>query len=166
MFAWAADPAAAREALAGGRAEALWMDQYRAFVRLASARAAYGGLLRDLACPTNRPALVHCATGKDRTGWIVAVLQLRLDVPEDAVMAHYLESREHLAPLLERMLAGLAERGGDPELFRPVLDVRPGYLEAGLEEVRAMYGSIEAYVSDGLGVDEETLQALREAFLS
>lgn len=164
LFAWAEDPAAAREALGNGGAEALWVGQYRALVRLPSARTGYGTLFRDLAVEPHRPALVHCTTGKDRTGWGVAALQLLLGVPEDAVMDHFLESGRHLAPLVEPMLAALAARGGDPELFRPILDVRPGYLEAALDEVQRGYGSIERYFTDGLGVDEAAQEALRAAF--
>ncbi len=164
LFAWASDPTAARDALADGRAEALWVEQYRALVRLPSARAGYGTLFRDLTIASHRPALVHCTTGKDRTGWVVAALQLLLGVPEDAVMDHFLESRRHLGPLVEPMLAAIAARGGDPELFRPLLDVRPNYLEAALDEVRGTYGPIERYFSDGLGVDKATQMALRTAF--
>jgi protein-tyrosine phosphatase len=164
LFAWAEDPAAARDALGNGGAEALWVEQYRALVRLPSARTGYGTLFRDLAVASHRPALVHCTTGKDRTGWVVAALQLLLGVPEDAVMDHFLESRRHIGPLVEPALAAIAARGGDPELFRPLLDVRPSYLEAALDEVRGTYGPIERYFSDGLGVDEVMQEALRTAF--
>ena len=164
LFAWFEDPASARDALGNGGAEALWVEQYRAFVRLPSACAGYGTLFRDLSVESHRPALVHCATGKDRTGWAAAALQLLLDVPDDDVMDHFLESRRHLGPLVDSFLAAFAERGGDPELFRPILDVRPSYLEAALAEVRRGYGSIERYFTDGLGVDEATQEALRTAF--
>ena len=164
LFAWFEDPEAARTGLGGGGAEALWCEQYRAFVHLPGARAAYGTLFRDLAVEAGRPALVHCTTGKDRTGWAAAALQVLLDVPEDAVMDHYLESRRHLEPLVESFLAAAADRGGDPDLFRPILDVRPGYLEAALDEVRRGYGTIERYFGEGLGVDETKQEALRAAF--
>lgn len=164
LFAWFEDAAAARVGLGGGGAEALWVEQYRAFVRLPSAHAGYGTLFRDLAVEAHRPALVHCATGKDRTGWAAAALQLLLDVPEDAVMDHFLESRRHLGPLVESLLAAVTERGGDPELFRPILDVRPSYLDAALDEVRRGYGTIERYFSDALGVDEATQDAVRTTF--
>ena len=164
LFEWASDPAAARAGLADGRAEALWVEQYRAFVRLPGARAAYGAMLRDLAADASRPALVHCTTGKDRTGWAVALLQLLLDVPDDAVMAHYLESRDRLAPFVATVLEGLAARGIDPDLFVPVFDVRPAYLEAALDEMRAGYGTVEAYLAEGLGVDGAVQRELQDAF--
>lgn len=164
LFEWAADPAAARAGLANGRAEALWVEQYRAFVRLPGARAAYGAMLRDLATDASRPALVHCTTGKDRTGWAVALVQLLLDVSDDAVMAHYLESRDRLAPFVATILEGLAARGIDPDLFVPVFDVRPAYLEAAIGEMREGYGTVEAFLAEGLGVDDTVQRALREAF--
>ncbi|MHB8959872.1 MAG: tyrosine-protein phosphatase [Candidatus Limnocylindrales bacterium] len=164
LFSWIEDPVAARVGLGDGGAEALWLEQYRAFVRRPSAHAGYGSLFRDLADDAHRPALVHCATGKDRTGWAAAALQLLLQVPEDAVIAHFLESRRHLGPLVEEMLRQITARGGDPELFRPILDVRPSYLEAALDAVRLEYGTIERYFSTGLGVDEATQEALRIAF--
>ena len=150
LFAWLEDPVAARVGLGEGRAEALWVQQYRAFVRLPSARAAYGTLFRDLAVDASRPALVHCATGKDRTGWAAAALQLLLDVPDEAVMDHFLESRSRLGPLVDTFLAAVTQRGGDPDLFLPILDVRPSYLAAALDEVRGGYGTIERYFSEGL----------------
>lgn len=164
LFGWFQDPPAARGLLAAGGAEALWVEQYRAFVRRPGARAAFGVLFRDLATDAHRPALVHCATGKDRTGWAAAALQLLLEVPEAAVMEDFLESRRHLAPLVEPMLAAFASRGGDPDLLAPIVDVRPGYLEAAMDEVRAAYGSIEGYFGDGLGVDPATQDQLRAAF--
>jgi protein-tyrosine phosphatase len=166
LFEWVSDPAAAHAGLADGRAEALWVEQYRAFVRLPAARAAYGAMLRDLAAEASRPALVHCTTGKDRTGWAAALMQLLLDVPDDAVMEHYLRSRDHLAPFVAIVLEGLAARGVDPELFVPVFDVRPAYLEAAIDELRAGYGTVAAYVADGLGVDGTVQRALQEAFVA
>lgn len=164
LFAWLEDPRTARVGLGAGGAEALWVEQYRAFVRRPSARAAYGMLFRDLAVEANRPALMHCATGKDRTGWAAAAFQLLLDVPDDAVMDDFLESRQHLGPLVETFLAAVTRRGGDPELFRPILDVRPSYLAAALDEVREAYGTIERYFGDGLRVDEAARRALQAAF--
>jgi hypothetical protein len=38
------------------------------------------------------PTLIHCASGKDRTGIIVAILQLLAGVPRNEVLSHYLLS--------------------------------------------------------------------------
>jgi len=165
VFGWFDDPEAARRGLGGGRAEALWVDQYRKFVTLPSAHNAYGRLFNDIARPGNRPALVHCSGGKDRSGWAAAALQLLLGVPTDAVTLDYLRGGWHDDDRAAAMMRALTDRGGDPELWRPVFAAKPEYLEAGIDEVRRSYGSIEAYFAGGLGVDAATQDALRAAFV-
>ncbi len=165
VFAWFDDPAAAREGLGGGRAEALWIEQYRKLVTLPSAHAAYGRIFRDLGSAANWPVLVHCSGGKDRTGWAVASLLLMLGVEPDMVMADYLRSGWHEDASATAMMRALAERGGDPKLWRPIFAADPRYLEAALDEVSLSFGSIEAYFALGLGVDAEAQEALRAAFV-
>jgi len=45
--------------------------------------------LRILSDPANLPALVHCTSGKDRTGLFVVILHLTLGVSLDNALAHY-----------------------------------------------------------------------------
>ncbi|MGD8684782.1 MAG: tyrosine-protein phosphatase [Chloroflexota bacterium] len=165
VFAMLEDPETAREELGGGRVEALWVDQYRQFVTLPSAHAAYGWLFRDLARAEHRPALVHCSGGKDRTGWAAAALLLLLHVAQDVVMADYQQSDRRENASAATMMRALVERGADLELWRPVFAADPRYLEAALDQVRLSFGSIEAYFADGLGVDGATQEALRAAFV-
>lgn len=160
-----ATPQAAERALGGGRAERFFVDAYREFVELPSAREAYGRFFRGLAEPGRRPALVHCTIGKDRTGWAAATLLLLLGVPEDVVVAEYLQSGPVIAAHFAPHLAAFAARGGDPELLRPLIEVRPAYLEAGLAAVHDAYGTVERYVEIGLGVDAATRATVRRTFV-
>ena len=63
-------------------------------------------------------------------------------------------------------LAAFAALGGDPELLRPLVEVRTEYL-GGRRSRRCAetYGTLERYVADGLGVDAATRHALRRAFV-
>ncbi len=160
-----ADPASAAAALGDGRAEQFFVDAYREFVELPSARAAYAAFFAELARPERRPALVHCTTGKDRTGWAVAALLLALGVPEELVLEEYLRSGPAMAALFAPHLAAFAAIGGDPELLRPLVDVRPAYLAAALHAVAERHGSLDGYLADGLGVGDSTRAALRDAFV-
>jgi protein-tyrosine phosphatase len=165
VFGWWTDPLAARRGLGEGRGRALWMDQYRGLVTLPSAHAVYGRLFRDLGRAENRPALVHCSGGKDRSGWAAAALLLLLDVAPEVVMADFLRSAWRDDASASAMLDDLVARGGEPELWLPIFDAVPAYLEAALDEVHRSYGSIQAYFADGLGVDAGTQDALRAAFV-
>ena len=155
------DPDAAARALGGGRSATFFVDAYRDFVRLESARAGYGRLFSDLADRATMPALFHCSAGKDRTGWAAAALQLFLGVPDDLVLGEYLLSGPRLQPVMQPFIDGFAARGGEPELLRPLLGVFPAYLEAALDEVHRRFGSIDGYVAEGLGLDGPTRAALR-----
>jgi len=159
------DPTTAREAVGDGKGVAFFIGAYREFVRADSARSGFGRLLSDLAAEANRPALVHCTTGKDRTGWAMASLLMLLGVADDDVMREYLLSNAALARMVQPMLDGFSAAGGDPDLLRPLAGVREEYLEAALDEMRARFGSIEGYAENGLGIDESTLSALRAAFV-
>ena len=129
----------------------------------------FGGLqsnfLRALARPAARPALVHCTTGKDRTGWAVASLMLYLGVSEADVKAEYMVSDLEVRRAFAHVVDDFVARGGAREVIEPLMSVHPSFLEAALEVMHAEYGSIEAYVRRGLGVEDDVLQALREAFL-
>lgn len=159
------DPAAARAALGGGRAATFFVNANREFVRLDSARAGYRRLFSDLAGGASLPALFHCTTGKDRTGWAAAALLMLLGVPDAAVMEDYLLSGPRLLPMVRPMVDAFSARGGDPELLWPLVGVRPDYLEAALDEVRRLFGSIEGYFAEGLGLDAPTRAALRATFV-
>jgi protein-tyrosine phosphatase len=159
------DPAAASRILGDGRAEGLFIDKYREFVTLDSARHAYHVLFAGIAADPTAPVLFHCTTGKDRTGWAAASLLLLLGVSETDVLDDYLSSNARLLAAIESMLAAFAESGGDSSLIEPFAFVRAGYLRASLDEVRATFGSIEAYFADGLGIGAGDQAALRAALI-
>jgi protein-tyrosine phosphatase len=159
-------PRAARAVLGEGRAAALFVDGYRSVIRLPSARAGLGRLYRGLLDDAGLPALCHCTTGKDRTGWACAALQTLLGVPHGDVLDDFLESNRHVLPKYRARVEEFAARGGDPALLEPVLGVMPEYLEAAFDEVRRTYGSIEGYFGEGLGLDSAAQQCLRDRFVA
>lgn len=155
------DPATAERELGGGRAALFFVEAYREFVSLPSARDAYGRLFAGLAGGAPMPALFHCTTGKDRTGWAAAALLLFVGVPEDIVLDDYLASGPRLRPMAQPFFDAFAARGGDVGLLEPLMDVRVAYLDSALDEMTRRFGSIEGYVADGLGLDGGTRDALR-----
>ena len=80
--------------MGGGKIEATFVKSYRDFVTLPSAKTAYRELFISLADQNKLPALFHCTTGKDRTGWAAAALLTLLDVPKKTVMEDYLRSND------------------------------------------------------------------------
>jgi protein-tyrosine phosphatase len=165
LFELMLDPPRASAEMANGETERFYVASYRDMVKLPSARAAYRQLYLALARQDDGAALVHCTTGKDRTGWAVAALLLWLGVRADAVMREYLVSDAEVRRAFRPAIDDFVARGGDREVFEPLMGVRPSYLVAAIDAMHAEYASVEAYFSDGLGLDAATLARLRARFL-
>ncbi|MFF0436553.1 tyrosine-protein phosphatase [Streptomyces sp. NPDC004327] len=158
------DPVRQEQMLGGGRAAAFMTEVYRTFVTSAANREQLGTTLRELAAPGAAPVLYHCTSGKDRTGWESWLLLTLLGVPERAATDDYLASNTFRAAYDARVREGLKQSGmmQDPDLIVPLQEVRQEYLDTALAEVRAGYGGLFRYVTEGLGLDLRTLAALRE----
>jgi protein-tyrosine phosphatase len=160
------DPKKATAVLGGGKIEAKMAEGYRQFVSLPSAKKAFRELFVSVADRSKLPAVFHCTTGKDRTGWAAAALLTLLGVPKDTVMADYLRTNEYLLPCYKKTIDGFAAHGGDRAIPVAILGVKRGYLEAAFDEVQKNYGSIENYFTNGLGIDVRVQQALRDLYLN
>ncbi len=127
-------------------------------------REEWSELLRSLANGDSLPAVIHCVEGKDRTGFAVALVLSALEVPREIIYADYLLSSELLDYRIRRY-AFLAAFGSMFRLskddVRPLLEVRRQYLEAAFDAIDERYGSFDAYLRDGLGIDGWTLARLR-----
>ncbi|WP_072687224.1 tyrosine-protein phosphatase [Rhodococcus marinonascens] len=160
------DPTIAERELGGGRAIEYFEGSYRDFVLMPSAVSSYRELFGGLASNSGTPVLVHCTTGKDRTGWATASLLLLLGVSEEDVFHDYMLTNELLLSALAGVFENFVEAGGDRALLEPVLGVRRQYLEVSLATMRERYGSIENYFSDGLGLDTKVQALLRERMIA
>ncbi|TQF66020.1 tyrosine-protein phosphatase [Rhodococcus spelaei] len=160
------DPALAEQLLGTGDTNEHLLGSYREFVSLPSAVASYRALFTDLARHDDTPVLIHCTTGKDRTGWAVAALLLFLGVDEDTVFTEYLLTNEQLLPSFTPVFDKFRAAGGNPDILLPILGVRRAYLEAALDQVRTDFGDVETYLSKGLELDAGDLRALQERLLS
>ncbi|MEW1734959.1 tyrosine-protein phosphatase [Nocardia beijingensis] len=159
-------PAVQQQMFGDGKAAGIMRDYYRWMVTDAGARAQFGTAVRDVANASG-PVLFHCTAGKDRTGWMTAILMTALGVPKGQVYKDYLESNDNLAAGNKALMDGLVAKGlvTDPALFDPILGVRAEYLDAAFDQAAASFGSFDRFVSDGLGVDGATLEALRTELL-
>jgi protein-tyrosine phosphatase len=145
--------------------EAGFRESYREFVSLPSAKLEFRKLFLSLGDKDQLPALFHCTTGKDRTGWAAAALLTLLGVPRDVVMEDYLRSNDYIIPAYQKVIDAFVEAGGDPAIPRAILGVKQEYLEAAFDEMQTKYGTIENYFSEGLAIDVAQQKALRDLYL-
>lgn len=160
------DPVKQQEMLGDGKAAKFMEDVNRSFVTDPSKRAQFATVLKAVA--QGDTVLFNCSSGKDRTGWMSAVLLTALGVDKETVYRDFLASNDFLRPgidaTIEQMVASGALR--DPDLIRPMLGVQRLFLDAAFDEVRKVYGSFDAYLRDGLGIDAWTLALLKLRLLA
>jgi len=165
------DPRELQDRLLAGRlsadeAERWLVDGNRAFVR--DYRDVYARFVRDLADPANLPTLFHCTAGKDRTGFAAALLLLALGVPRETAMQDYLLTNAFTQVKTRRTLQRIRlaslwrAHAGDVE---PLLEAREDYLGAAFAAIDEEHGTTDAYLRDGLGIDDALRAQLRTNLL-
>ncbi|MFJ3926116.1 tyrosine-protein phosphatase [Streptomyces sp. NPDC090022] len=139
------------------------VDAEKVMVSSAPAKAAYTQVFDGMRRDDRRSVLFHCTAGKDRTGWADAALLTALGVPRETVMADYLASNDYRKAANDAILSHLPAQ--QAAVYKPMLDVRPEYLNSGYDEVKARYGSFDRYLKDGLGIDARELKDLKKDLL-
>lgn len=110
--------------------------------------------------------LIHCAAGKDRTGFGVAAILFTLGVPRETIVEDYLLTNEAMdfeRFILPRLRANYGDV--DVEAAKALSGVRLEYIHAALDEVDANYGSFDGYLERALGIDAQRRAALRARYL-
>ncbi|WP_426619901.1 tyrosine-protein phosphatase [Pseudomonas rustica] len=139
-------------------AVAMMEQTNRAFVNDAGMRSQFGTLFNALAS-VDAAQLFHCTAGKDRTGWTAAVLQSIAGVDNATIMANYLATNDYTAARVAATLKAMPPSMA--AVYGPLLGVQASYLQAGLDEVTAQYGTMDNYLKQGLGLSQETIYVLR-----
>lgn len=129
---------------------------YAAIPTFTSAQQSVAALLRTVADGSGG-VLVHCAAGKDRTGWAIATLLTVSGADRDAVLADYLLSNA----AIESLRTWLQEQYGDAFLAdQGVLGVEPSYLQSAWDSVERNFGSFDGYLT-AIGIDDGVADRVR-----
>ncbi len=139
-------------------AMAYMQQMNEAFVSDANTRSQLATLFNELAS-VDGAALFHCTAGKDRTGWTAAMLLSIAGVDSATIMADYLATNDYTAARVAATLAAMP--AAYAAIYQPMLTVDASYLQAGLDEITTLYGSVDNYLKSGLGLSQATLYVLR-----
>lgn len=152
------------EVLGGGRARQLVLDGYRRNAVAPWCVEAFSTFVGEVVAADGGAVLWHCSAGKDRAGWAACILGLALGVERDAIVDNYLESNVHRR--VDETLARYAESGVDTSLLRPFLEVHADYLQSSFDAAEEQWGSLDAYLRDGLGLTDPARRQLQDHYLS
>jgi protein-tyrosine phosphatase len=183
---WGAGPAPRTEALAiiPGSAEAFFGGEgkggslegtlaFLAFIYRDLAlnqTAAYRRLFQLVLEIEDAAVLIHCAAGKDRTGFGSALLLSALGVSREDILEDYLltgrlldadKEMDHVLTIAPQLLRPPMTR----ETIRPLFEVRASYLEAAFRSLEEDSGSVEGYLEGRLGVGRTERAELRRRYL-
>lgn len=124
----------------------------------------------------DKPVVVHCTAGKDRTGVASALLLTALGVPRTTVVDDY-QLTERLLPQAPMQTSGKpgASIGGKgaaamlampPATQKAMWAADAAYVAAALDAVKRRYGSIDGYMRKALGMSDAEIARLRKRLLS
>ncbi|MEU8529803.1 tyrosine-protein phosphatase [Streptomyces sp. NPDC048629] len=117
----------------------------------------------ELIADGDGPQVFHCASGKDRTGLLAALVLHLLGVDEDTVAADF--ALTELAT--DRLVADWRAAHPTRTLRWPSYGRAPeAVIRLFLADLTTTYGSVEGYVHDHLGIDPEVIARLREQLLA
>ncbi|MBL6719264.1 MAG: tyrosine-protein phosphatase [Pseudomonadales bacterium] len=114
--------------------------------------------------------LVHCAAGKDRTGFAAALILHTLGVEASVILSDYLFTNMAIdleGHVLPRMRRYYGDRPlPDLEAIMAIAGVRPEYLQAAYGAIAADFESVERYLEDALGLDQARRHRLGQRYLT
>lgn len=122
-------------------------------------------ILTLLSDEKNLPALIHCNAGKDRTGFISALIQLLVGVPRKTVLDDYLLTNLYYKPYTKKLLEHLKWMRLfkiSPDRLKLILEARSDYLDDVLAEIFYKHGTIEGYLVEGCGVDQRSISNFKQ----
>lgn len=131
-------------------------DTYRGFVQHNTRRFAE---FFELLLESDEPTVFHCTAGKDRTGFAAALVLHALGATRGEIMTDYLLTNDRL-----KRPPGVA-LGLSPEVAAVLWSVKTEFLEAAFDAVESAFGTLDAYLHDGLGLAAPRRQRLRALYL-
>jgi protein-tyrosine phosphatase len=134
----------------------LMAEAYRNFAR--NARAHLGALFEHALARSGKPMVVHCTAGKDRTGFMIAMLLSALDVPRATILDDYLVTNQRVQ---------VKDSARYPREVMEVLGtVQPDFLQAAFETIDVEFGGCDAYLQSAAGLTPQRRARVQQAVLT
>lgn len=120
----------------------------------------FAAIIQRLLTPTSMPCLIHCTSGKDRTGLISAFILLSVGVPLDAVVVDYEMTEGARQPV------DLFDKQARPDTVDTIMSAKADYILSAFDSINATSGSFEKYLEEWLGIEVTKQEILKELLLT
>lgn len=113
---------------------------------------------------TNYPVVIHCSSGKGRTGIASALILASLGVNSDIIMEDYRLSNDYFSiPSASSYAYNLPARS--QEAITTIYSAREDFLNAAKEEIERRYGDVDTYLQRAIGLTKEEIKKLQSILL-
>lgn len=127
-------------------------------------RNEYKKLFEVLLDYNSYPAIIHCSSGKGRTGIAAALVLASLGVNEDIIMQDYRLSNDYFnIPKASKYAYKLPVNS--QEAITTVYTAKEDFLNAAKETIERTYGDVPTYLEKGLGLPAENIKSLQRFLL-
>lgn len=135
------------------------MEIYRNFVEKQSSIKALKRIFRILVLNSTEgeSVLFHCTMGKDRTGFVVALILSALGVEKDDIINDYLLTNKYLIKRIQIITAKLYDAGVSDNVIKYVHKyflANEEYLEESFKIINMRYNSMNEFLSVQLGITD------------
>lgn len=111
------------------------------------------------------PAIIHCSSGKGRTGVACALILAALGVNEEIIMQDYRLSNDYFnIPKVSKYAYELP--ANSQEAITTLFSAKEDFLNAAKQQAERMYGDIETYLEKGIGLSKDDMKRLQSILLS
>lgn len=163
--------AAAFQRIAEDPDAAYWYmaDVYRDMILQEHARIQYKKMVSLLLEDVPLGILWHCTAGKDRAGFASVIVETILGISREDILRDYMMTNECRRQENEQMIQGFlrlfADRSAAEKGMRILFCADPVLFQTWYHEAQREFGSMEAYIRDGLMISTEMQQEIRRRYL-
>lgn len=136
---------------------------YREIITSDFSNQAYANFLNVLLEDVGGATLWHCSAGKDRAGFATILVLYILEFDVDTILEDFLATNIFYQGRVEELVNYYGEAYRNT--LSNVFGVHKRYIEVLFSEMEQRYGSIDAYIENGLGFTKEKSKKLRELYL-
>lgn len=143
-------------------------DQMVKLVKEPYANERYRSMLDHMLQQDGAPLLQHCRGGKDRTGFGAALILFALGVSKEQVLKDYMLTSQYMKKRNDKRIkeyAAYTDNAMVLDYLYSLMDTRSCYMEAAIEEMERIGGSIDGYLETVMKLTKDEKAILRDLYL-